>query len=180
MKLVETKIKDLFLLKPAVLEDNRGWFFEAYNKSTLSKLGLDYDFVQDNHSLSVKKNTVRALHLQKPPYAQAKLVRCTRGAIYDIAVDLRAASPTFKQWAGVDLTAQNKNMLLIPRGFAHGFITRAPNSEVCYKVDNFYDRQSEVGIIFDDPELNICWGAKNVILSDKDRLNKPLKACIFT
>ncbi len=172
MKITPTKIKDVLLIEPEIFEDHRGWFMETYNKEKFKECGIDTDFIQDNHSFSIKKGTLRGLHFQKDPFAQAKLVRCTRGAVLDVAVDLRKNSPTFKQWVAVELTAENKKQLFIPRGFAHGFILLEDNSEFHYKVDNKYSKEHEGSIRYDDPELRIDWSVNNPILSDKD-LNAP-------
>ncbi len=172
MKVTPTKIKDVLLIEPKVYEDHRGWFMETYNKEKFKEYGIDADFIQDNHSFSVKKGTLRGLHFQQNPFAQAKLVRCTQGAVLDVAVDLRKNSPTFKQCVAVELTAENKKQLFIPRGFAHGFILLTDNSEFHYKVDNKYSKEHEGSIRYDDPELGIDWIVSNPILSDKD-LNAP-------
>ena len=179
MQFIKTKLEGAIIVEQTVFGDNRGWFKETYNKAVFDKNGLVYAFVQDNHSYSAKKGTVRALHLQNEPYAQAKLVRCVRGAIFDVAVDLRKNSPTYKQWTGVELSAENNKMLMIPRGFAHGFVTLCDDVEVEYKVDNVYNKDSEVGIIYNDPDLAIDWGASDPILSDKDKAAKLLKDCVI-
>ena len=172
MKITPTKIKDVLIIEPDVFEDHRGWFTEIYNKEKFRDYEIDIDFIQDNHSFSLKKGTLRGLHFQNNPFTQAKLVRCTRGAVLDVAVDLRKNSPTFKQWVAVELTAENKKQLFIPRGFAHGFILLEDNSEFHYKVDNKYSKEHEGSIRYDDPELGIDWVIDNPILSDKD-LNAP-------
>lgn len=173
MKVTPTKIKDVLIIEPDIFQDNRGWFFESYNKEKLKEFGIDRDFIQDNHSFSSKNGTLRGLHLQNNPYAQSKLVRCTKGAVLDVAVDLRKDSPTFKQWVSIELSEENKKQLFIPRGFAHGFITTTDNVEFEYKVDNYYNKESEGGIRFDDKELGINWGNDNPILIEKDA-NAPL------
>ena len=172
MKITPTKIKDVLIIEPDVFEDHRGWFTEIYNKEKFRDYEIDIDFIQDNHSFSLKKGTLRGLHFQNNPFAQAKLVICTRGAVLDVAVDLRKNSPSFKQWVAVELTAENKKQLFIPRGFAHGFILLEDNSEFHYKVDNKYSKEHEGSIRYDDPELGIDWVVDNPILSDKD-LNAP-------
>jgi len=179
MNFIKTKLDGVVIIEPRAFSDNRGWFVETYHKAVFKNNGLDYAFVQDNHSYSANKGTVRALHLQNPPYAQAKLVRCVRGAIFDVAVDLRKNSPTYKEWMGVELTSDNRKMLMIPGGFAHGFVTLCDDTEVCYKVDNPYHKESEVGIIYNDPDIGIDWGTKNPILSDKDKTAKRLKDCVI-
>ena len=173
MKLIETKIPGLVVLDPDVYGDHRGWFAETYRKSNFEALGIKADFVQDNHSFSAQKGTLRGIHLQNNPFAQAKLVRCTRGGVLDVAVDLRKASPTYKQWVGVELTADNFKMFYIPRGFGHAFLTLTENVEFQYKVDNFYSKESERSVRWDDPEIGIDWGTDGLILSEKDQ-NAPL------
>lgn len=168
MKITPTEIKDVYIIEPDVFEDHRGWFAETYNKEKFKEYGIDINFIQDNHSFSLKKGTLRGLHLQKSPFSQAKLVRCTRGAVLDVAVDLRKNSPTFKKWVAVELTAQNKRQLFIPQGFAHGFILLEDDTEFNYKVDNKYSKDHEIGIRYDDPELGIDWVISNPILSEKD------------
>ena len=173
MKIITTKIKDLFIIEPQVFGDNRGWFFESYSKIKLAKQGLECDFVQDNHSFSAQKGTLRGLHFQLNPKAQAKLVRCTRGAILDVAVDLREGSPTYKQWLSIELTEENKKQFFIPRGFAHGFLTLTDDVEVQYKADEYYAPEYDRSIAYNDRELHVEWGIENPILSAKDR-NAPL------
>lgn len=169
MKIIETEIRDLYILEPVVHGDNRGWFFESFSDRELKEKGIDIVFVQDNHSFSAAKGTLRGLHFQIAPKAQTKLVRCTRGAILDVAVDLRVGSPTFLKWKAVELTEENKRQLLIPKGFAHGFLTLTDNVEVQYKVDEFYSPEHDRSIRFDDPQIGIDWGVDAPILSDKDR-----------
>ena len=175
----KTKIDGVVEVELKSFGDNRGWFSETYKKELFDKNGLQYDFIQDNHSYSKDSCTLRGLHLQNAPYAQAKLVRCVRGSIFDVAVDLRTNSSTYKQWVGVELSAENKKMLMIPRGFAHGFITLEPDTEVCYKVDNVYHKDSEVGIIYNDAEIGIDWNVEEPILSDKDKAASPLSECVI-
>jgi dTDP-4-dehydrorhamnose 3,5-epimerase len=169
MNIEQTFIKDLVILTPDVFEDERGYFFEAYNKNKLSDLGILIDFVQDNQSFS-QKGTLRGLHYQNPPFAQTKLVRVLQGEIMDVAVDLRKDSPTYGKHFGIRLTAENKKQLLVPQGFAHGFSVISETAVVLYKCDQFYNKQSEGGIRFDDPALNIDWGMdlKDAIVSEKD------------
>ncbi|TNE46542.1 MAG: dTDP-4-dehydrorhamnose 3,5-epimerase [Deltaproteobacteria bacterium] len=169
MELISTPLEGVWVLQPRVFGDHRGWFMETHSTRALAERGLHYDFVQDNHSFTASQNTLRGLHLQLPPMAQAKLVRCTRGAIFDVAVDLRPDSPTYKQWFGSELSAENKAQLLIPKGFAHGFLTRTNDVEVLYKVDTYYSPEHDRSIRFDDPELSIEWGVSDPILSEKDR-----------
>ncbi|TDS28060.1 dTDP-4-dehydrorhamnose 3,5-epimerase [Halanaerobium congolense] len=169
MKVIKTEIEDLYIIKTKVFDDNRGWFTESYSAKKFKDNGLDIEFIQDNHSLSKEKGVLRGLHFQLNPKAQTKLVRCTRGSIYDVAVDLREGSPTYKKWFGVELSAENKKQFLIPKGFAHGFLTLSDNSEVQYKVDESYAPEYDRSIRFDDPEINVDWGIDNPILSEKDK-----------
>jgi len=173
MKKIETIFKDAFILEPAVFGDDRGWFLESYSKKTLENLGLQADFVQDNHSMSLQKGTLRGLHFQVNPMAQTKLVRCTRGAVLDVIVDLRESSPTYKKWLSVELSAENKRQLFIPKGFIHGFVTLAESSEIQYKVDQYYSADCDRSVRYDDSDLQIDWGITDPILSDKDK-NAPL------
>ena len=173
MDFIGTPIKDLVVIEPNVFGDYRGWFSESYNKTVFKKNGIDINFVQDNHSYSAQKGVLRGLHFQNNPFAQTKLVRCTRGRIWDVAVDLRKSSPTYLQWFGLELSADNHKMLLVPQGFAHGFVTLENDSEVQYKVDNIYDKASDRSIKYNDPTIGINWTLTDVILSDKD-LKAPL------
>lgn len=173
MKITETKIEGVVVVEPQVFGDHRGWFSEAYSKVKFQELGINYDFVQDNQSMSAQKDTLRGLHFQNNPKAQTKLIRCTKGAILDVAVDIRKGSPTYKQWIAVELTADNHKQLLIPKGFAHGFVTLTDNVEVQYKVDEYYAPECDRSIRFDDPELGVDWGIDEPILSEKD-LKAPL------
>lgn len=175
MKLTKTKLDGVVILEPQVYGDKRGFFLESWNKKDFEKLGLYYDFVQDNHSKSTVKGTLRGIHFQKGDKAQAKLVRCVKGAVLDVAVDLRKDSPTFKQWIAVELNEENKKQLLIPRGFGHGFVTLTDDVEFLYKADNYYAPDAEGGIIWNDPDLNINWGINNPILSVKDEKNPYLR-----
>ena len=177
MDIIKTKLEGCYIIEPKVWNDARGWFYESYSERELKKAGINIAFVQDNHSMSDKKGILRGLHLQNSPHAQAKLVRCTRGAILDVAVDLRADSATYKRWVSVMLSAENKKQLLIPHGFAHGFLTLTDDVEVNYKADNFYNKESEVGIIYNDKEIGIDWGIDNPIMSDKDAKALPLSEC---
>ena len=173
MNIIKTEIEDVIIIEPKVFGDHRGWFTETYSKEKFKELGIDIDFIQDNHSLSAQKGTLRGLHFQLNPKAQTKLVRCTKGKILDVAVDIREGSPTYKKWVAVELTEENKKQLLVPKGFAHGFITLTDNVEVQYKVDENYSPENDRSIRFDDPEINVDWGIENPILSDKD-LNAPM------
>jgi len=168
MKITETKLEGVLILEPKVFGDSRGWFTETYSKKVLEEYGIDINFVQDNHSFSAQKNTLRGLHFQTNPKAQTKLVRCTKGRILDVAVDLRKNSLTYKQWISIELTENNKKQLLIPKGFAHGFLTLTQDVEVQYKVDEYYSPECDRSIRFDDQELDVDWGNKEPILSIKD------------
>jgi dTDP-4-dehydrorhamnose 3,5-epimerase len=179
MKIVATAIPGLMIIEPQVFEDHRGWFMETYSRVKMAELGLDREFVQDNQSLSIPKGTLRGLHFQNQPKAQTKLVRCTRGTILDVAVDIRRGSPNFGKWVAVELSAYNKKQLLIPKGFAHGFVTLVDNSEVQYKVDEYYAPQFDRGIRFDDPEIGVDWGVKEPVLAEKDARAPLLKDCDY-
>ena len=170
----KTKIPDVILIVPKVFEDARGFFMETYKKEAFEKAGIKGEFIQDNHSKSTH-GVLRGLHFQKNPYAQAKIVRCIRGVIYDVAVDLRKNSPTFGKFVGAILSEYNRYMLYIPRGFAHGFLVLSDVAEVVYKVDNVYAPQSEGGLIWNDPDVNIPWAIDNPILSPKDQKWPTLK-----
>ena len=173
MNIVQTEIEDVLIIEPKVFGDHRGWFTETYSKEKFKELGIDIDFIQDNHSLSAQKGTLRGLHFQLNPKAQTKLVRCTKGKILDVAVDIRDGSPTYKKWVAVELTEDNKKQLLIPKGFAHGFLTLTDDVEVQYKVDEYYSPENDRSIRYDDPEIGVAWGIEAPILSEKD-LNAPL------
>ena len=168
MKLTETKLAGVVILEPDVFGDHRGFFMESWSKRKMDELGLHYDFVQDNHSSSTVKGTLRGIHFQRGDKAQAKRGRCTRGAVYDGAVEWRPYSPTDKQWVGVELSAENKKQFLIPRGFGHGFVTLTDDVEFLYKADNYYAPEADGGIRWNDPELAIDWGVDEPVLSDKD------------
>ncbi|WP_018758681.1 dTDP-4-dehydrorhamnose 3,5-epimerase [Paenibacillus terrigena] len=168
MKVIDTKLRGVRIIEPAVHGDHRGFFMESYNSAIFREYNMDYLFVQDNHSLSVEKGVIRGLHYQLNPKAQTKLVRAVAGAIYDVIVDIRRNSPTFGQWIGVHLSAENKRQLLVPQGFAHGFCTTEPNTEVLYKVDELYSPEHDRGILWNDPALGIDWPTDQPILSDKD------------
>nr|WP_275900612.1 dTDP-4-dehydrorhamnose 3,5-epimerase [Paenibacillus periandrae] len=175
VKLVTTNIKDVLIIEPAVFGDNRGFFMESYNGKKFGEQGIKHTFIQDNHSLSVETGVLRGLHYQLNPKAQTKLIRVTAGAIYDVVVDIRQSSPTFGQWLGVILSAANKRQLLVPQGFAHGFCTIVPNTEVLYKVDEYYSPEHDRGIAWNDPALAIDWPTTTPILSDKDTRHPLLK-----
>ena len=168
MDVIDTEVVGVKILKPQVFGDNRGWFMESWSKKKMEDAGLFYDFVQDNQSFSASKGTIRGLHFQYADVSQAKLVRCVRGAVLDVAVDLRKGSPTYKKWAAVELTPDNYKQLLIPRGCAHGFLTLTDNVEFVYKEDNLYCHPADRNIIWNDPDIGIDWGIDNPVLSDKD------------
>lgn len=159
------------LIIPRRFGDTRGWFSETYNQRALAEMGIEENFVQDNHSLSVSLGTIRGLHFQTPPHAQAKLVRCIAGAIWDVAVDVRAASPTYGKWIGAELTAAGGEQLYVPVGFAHGFVTLTDHAEVAYKTSDYYSPQCDGGIVWNDPIIGVQWPISNFepILSDKDQ-----------
>ncbi len=173
MKIIETELKDVVIICPQVFGDHRGWFTETYSKQKFEALNLSHDFIQDNHSYSSQKGTLRGLHFQLDPKAQTKMIRCTKGKILDVAVDIRKGSPTYARWVSVELTEENKHQLLIPKGFAHGFLTLTDDVEVQYKVDEYYSPENDRSIRFDDPVIGVDWGVEYPILSDKD-LNAPL------
>jgi dTDP-4-dehydrorhamnose 3,5-epimerase len=170
MEITKTALEGVVILTPKKFGDQRGFFSETYNKKTLAKAGINLDFVQDNHSLSAETGVVRGLHFQSPPFAQDKLVRVVKGSILDVAVDLRKSSPTFKQHVAVELSDKNWQQLLVPIGFAHGFVTLEPDTEVIYKVTNYYSPANDLGIRWNDPTLGIDWpvAADRAILSTKD------------
>jgi dTDP-4-dehydrorhamnose 3,5-epimerase len=174
VKVIDHALNGVYVLEPRVHEDHRGFFMETYSQRVLEELGICHDFVQDNHSLSKDKGTLRGLHYQLAPMAQTKLVRVTAGSIYDVAVDIRPASPTLGQWYGTVLSAQNKRQLLVPKGFAHGFCTLDPHTEVMYKVDQYYSFEHDRGLAWDDQDLRIDWPVDQPILSDKDRQHPTL------
>ena len=168
MNVIETELTGVRILEPQVFGDARGWFMESWSKKKMEDAGILVDFVQDNHSFSAQKGTLRGLHYQLNPMAQAKLLRVSRGAIFDVAVDIRHGSPTYAKWVGVELTAENYRQLFIPRGFAHGFITLTDDVEVQYKADNFYAPDCDGNIRWDDPEIGVAWPLAPVVLSEKD------------
>ena len=168
MDFIKTKLEGVYIVEPKVFGDHRGFFMESYSGREFEKAGLHYNFVQDNHSSSRVKGTLRGIHFQRGDKAQAKLVRCVRGAVIDVAVDLRPNSLTYKQWIMVELSEENKRQLLIPRGFGHGFVTLTDYVEFLYKADNYYAPEADGGIRWNDPELSIEWGVQNPILSEKD------------
>ncbi|MFN3280152.1 MAG: dTDP-4-dehydrorhamnose 3,5-epimerase [Tabrizicola sp.] len=179
MDLVPTSLADVLILIPRRFGDARGWFSETWNASRMAEAGLDLTFVQDNHSFSAARGTLRGLHFQRPPRAQDKLVRCSRGAILDVAVDIREGSATYGRWVAVELTADNGRQLLVPKGFLHGFVTLTDDTEVQYKCTDFYSPDHDGAVRWDDPAIGIDWGISAPILSDKDA-RAPLLAEIGT
>lgn len=173
MQVTRLDIEGLFLLTPLRIGDERGWFAETWNARRMAEAGLAFDFCQDNHSFSRAAGTLRGLHFQRPPFAQTKLVRCTAGRVFDVAVDARPGAPTYGQWRGVTLSAADRRQLLIPRGFLHGFLTLAPDSEVQYKADAHYSGGHDGAVAWNDPEIGIEWplaeaGVERPLLSAKD------------
>ncbi|HBD94262.1 MAG: dTDP-4-dehydrorhamnose 3,5-epimerase [Spirochaetes bacterium GWF1_31_7] len=163
-------IEGPILIMPKVFTDERGFFLETYKKSDFSEIGISKDFVQDNHSMS-KKGTIRGVHYQLPPFEQAKLVRVVKGRVWDVAVDLRKNSPTFKKWVGVELSDKDNFMFYIPNGFGHGFIALEDDTHFLYKCTNIYNKQSEAGIRWNDPDIQIEWPLmENILVSEKDRI----------
>lgn len=168
MTITPTNVKDVYVLEPKVFGDNRGWFMESWSQKVMEDAGLHYNFVQDNQSFSSTKGTLRGIHYQRGEFSQAKLVRCIRGAVLDVAVDFRKGSPTYKKWVAVELSAENKKQLLIPRGFGHAFLTLTDDVEFAYKTDNYYAPQADAGIRWNDPEIGVEWSISSPILSEKD------------
>ena len=169
MEIIKTELEGLLIIKPAVFEDERGYFFESYNLEKFIKAGIDVRFVQDNESKS-KKGVVRGLHLQAPPFEQGKLVRVMRGSILDVAVDIRKDSPTFGKWASIELSGKNKWMYWIPPGFAHGFATLEDETIVFYKCTNVYNKEAERHFLWNDPDINIDWGIRDPVVSQRDSM----------
>lgn len=178
MNILATKIPGVIIIEPDVFGDHRGYFMETYSKQKYAEIGIMVDFVQDNMSFSAQKGTLRGLHWQNAPMAQSKLVSCTKGVVIDVAVDIRKGSPTYKQWVSVELSAENKRQFFIPQGFAHGFLTLTDDVEFRYKVDNFYSKEQDRGIRFDDPSIGVDWGSLlqgiEPVLSDKDKFGPVL------
>lgn len=177
MQVIPTELPDVKVIVPKRIKDARGFFSETYSRRALADAGIDIEFVQDNQSLSVERGVVRGLHYQLPPMAQHKLVRVVRGAILDVAVDIRRGSPTFGRHVAVRISAEEWNQILVPIGFAHGFVTLEPNTEVIYKVSNYYSPTHDRGIRWDDPDLRIGWGIdpQSAILSERDRKHPALR-----
>ncbi|MEP2473701.1 MULTISPECIES: dTDP-4-dehydrorhamnose 3,5-epimerase [Rhodobacterales] len=170
MQIEQTKLPGVLLITPKRFGDARGFFSESWSKRQMADAGLDHDWVQDNHSLSMQVGTVRGLHFQSPPHAQDKLVRCGRGVLYDVAVDIRRGSPTYGQWVGAELSFENGKQLLVPAGFLHGFATRAPETEIIYKCSDYYAPDCDGAVRFDCPDIGIDWGLDGLepVLSEKD------------
>ncbi|MGX7059006.1 dTDP-4-dehydrorhamnose 3,5-epimerase [Vagococcus humatus] len=168
MKVIETNLQDVKLIETDVFGDHRGFFTESYTKTKFQEAGIDFDFIQDNHSLSVEPGVIRGMHYQLPPKAQTKILRVTTGVIYDVLVDMRKGSPTYGKWEGYILSEYNHRQLLVPKGFAHGFCTLTTNCNVQYKVDELYSPEHDRGIAFDDPDIGIFWPMNHPILSEKD------------
>jgi len=171
MNFTKTKIEGLTIIEPSVFADDRGFFMETYSKKVFAENGIDVEFVQDNHSQSTK-GVLRGLHFQKAPFAQDKLIRCTRGEVFDVAVDLRPDSATFGKWEGIVLSEENKKMFFIPKGFAHGFLVLSDVADFQYKCSNLYNKESEGGLLWNDPTIAIDWPKLDIdyILSDKDKI----------
>jgi dTDP-4-dehydrorhamnose 3,5-epimerase len=170
LEIAKTSLAGLLILSPARFGDARGYFSESWNRRLLADMVIDVDFVQDNHSLSSLAGTVRGLHFQSPPHAQIKLVRCGRGRLFDVAVDIRVGSPTYGRWTGVELSAENGKQLLVPAGFLHGFVTREADTEIVYKCSDYYARDCDGAVRYDDPDIGVDWGlgAGDAVTSDKD------------
>ena len=181
MKRIDTAIEGVYIIESDCYGDNRGWFMETYNQARFHDLGIDTVFVQDNMSYSAQKGTLRGLHYQRGEHSQAKLVRCTRGTVIDVAVDIRKGSPTYGKYVACELSAENKRMFYVPRGMAHGFLTVTDDVEFQYKCDNLYNKESEGSIRYDDPDINIDWGSLlngiEPVLSEKDKNAPTLREC---
>lgn len=169
MQVEQTAVPGILILTPARFGDARGFFSESWNKARMADHGITLEFVQDNHSLSATVGTIRGLHFQSPPHAQDKLVRCGRGALFDVAVDIRKGSPTYGQWVGVELSAENGKQLLVPKGFLHGFVTKAPDTEICYKCTDYYAPECDGAVRWDSCGINWDFDG-DPVLSDKDRV----------
>lgn len=178
MTFTKTDLEGVYIVEPRVFGDHRGFFMESWSAREFEAAGFHYAFVQDNHSSSAVKGTLRGIHFQRGDKAQAKLVRCVKGAVLDVAVDLRSGSPSYKKWVAVELSAENKKQLLIPRGFGHAFLTLTDDVEFLYKADNPYAPEADGGIRWNDPEIGVDWGVEEPILSEKDRGAPLLKDAI--
>lgn len=168
MKAIKTDLPGVIIIEPDVFGDARGWFMETWTKQKLADLGIDVDFVQDNQSYTANKGTLRGLHFQMDPMAQAKLVRVVRGTVMDVAVDIRKGSPTYKKWTSVILSAENKRQFFIPRGFAHGFVALSDDVEFVYKCDNYYSKECDRSIKWNDPTIGVEWNVEDPLVSEKD------------
>ncbi|KNG92241.1 dTDP-4-dehydrorhamnose 3,5-epimerase [Pseudaestuariivita atlantica] len=170
MLIEDTKLSGVKIITPKRFGDARGFFSESWNRKAMEEAGLSYDWCQDNHSLSAKVGTIRGLHFQAPPHAQDKLVRCGKGRLFDVAVDIRKGSPTYGQWVGEELSFENGKQLLVPAGFAHGFVTREPDTEIIYKCSDYYAPEADGGIRWDSPSVGIDWALDGIepLLSEKD------------
>ena len=181
MKKIETEIQGVYIIESDCFGDHRGWFMETYNEAKFKELGIENKFVQDNLSFSSQIGTLRGLHYQKDPYAQAKLVRCIKGSVIDVAVDIRKGSPTYGKWVSCELSEENKRMFLVPRGMAHGFLTTSSDVLFQYKCDNLYNKEAEGSIRYDDPTINVDWGKLlngiEPVLSEKDKDAPLLQDC---
>ena len=178
MRFIETALEGVYIVEPKVFGDDRGFFMESWSEREFEKAGLHYTFVQDNHSSSAVKGTLRGIHFQRGDKSQAKLVRCVRGAVLDVAVDLRPGSPAYKKWVAVELSEGNKRQILIPRGFGHGFVTLTDDVEFLYKADNPYAPEADGGIRWNDPDIRVDWGIEAPILSEKDKKSPFLKDAV--
>lgn len=173
MKRIATRLDGVWIIEPRIHRDPRGWFVESWSRRAFAEAGMDVDFVQDNHSKS-SRGVLRGLHFQAPPRAQAKLVRCTAGKVWDVVVDLRVSSPTYGRWDGVELDAESQRMVFVPVGFAHGFCVLTESAEIQYKCSNFYAPECSCGLRWNDPSIGIPWPVADPILSDQDRRHPPL------
>lgn len=178
MQFTQRKFTGVFEIQLSPIRDERGFFMRAYDVGLFEQAGLHRQWMQENHSRSEHRGIIRGLHFQFPPFAETKLVRCVRGAVLDVFVDLRAGSPTFGQWDSIELSEENKKLIFIPRGFAHGFCTLTEESEVLYKVDNVYNREHEGGLLWSDPDIAIEWPVQTPLLSEKDSRNMTLRAFV--
>lgn len=169
MEIIRTELPGVCIIEPKVFGDHRGYFTETWSKREMERLGFSFDFVQDNESFTAEKGTIRGIHFQIDPMAQAKIVRVSQGAVLDVAVDLRKGSPFYKKWVAVELSAENHRQLLLPRGFGHGFVSLTNDVLFLYKVDNAYSPECDRSIRFDDPEIGVDWGITDPILSVKDQ-----------
>ncbi|MGF2115888.1 dTDP-4-dehydrorhamnose 3,5-epimerase [Enterococcus casseliflavus] len=178
LTVTKTKLTDVLIIEPAVFGDHRGFFTESYSQADFQEAGITQNFVQDNHSLSVEAGVLRGLHFQKGTAAQTKLIRVVTGAVLDVIVDIRKGSPTYGEWEGYILSESNQRQLLVPKGFAHGFMTLTSNVNFLYKCDSYYDAEADAGIAFDDTDLAIDWpiAKEKAILSEKDQHHPTLKA----